>query len=250
MNQTASKPIEKIQVLDNLTLVKIPGCSFFIGDEADEGSEITLPDFYMSQYVVTQQLWEDIMKEESPARFKGSNRPVEQVSWEDICQAGGFLDKLNAKKEVKALLKNEYAGMQFQLPSEAQWEYAARGGPQWQDGFEFAGSNNIHEVAWYDENSHQETKPVGLKAPNQLGLYDMSGNVWEWCADDWAGDYKKIPKVGNPYITPSTRAPYRVMRGGGCFYFEQHCRCTFRLYFGPADRNGNFGFRLVLCPPV
>ncbi len=248
MTETASKPIETIKVLDNLTLVKVPGGKFIIGDKKDKNPEITLQPFYMSQYPATQALWQHIMGK-NPSNFKGSNRPVEQVSWVDICKKGGFLDILNGQKNIKELLKKkDYADMQFQLPSEAQWEYAARGGPHWQDLFEFSGSNAIDEVAWYRINSHDETKPVGLKAPNQLGLYDMSGNVWEWCADDWTGDYKRIPKDGNPYISTSTRVADRVLRGGSYFFNKQGCRSACREGIGPGFRDSHFGFRLVLCP--
>jgi formylglycine-generating enzyme len=253
MAQTAAIPIKPIQVMDNLRLVKIPAGSFTMGsmDDAESQPLTTISfkkDFYMSQHPVTQALWQQVMGD-NPSHFKGSNRPVEYVSWNAVCQSGGFLDKLKAQQAVKDLLKKEaYAGMQFQLPSEAQWEYAARGGPRWQDGFAYAGSNSIDEVAWYRENSHQETKPVGLKAPNQLGLYDMSGNVWEWCADDWIGDYKEMPADGRLRVKTPERAGTRVLRGGGCFNLEPSCRCAYRNSGGPASSGSTLGFRLVLCP--
>ena len=137
--------------------------------------------------------------------------------------------------------------MRFALPSEAQWEYAARGGAEGQlAGFEYAGSNDIDEVAWYDDNSHDETKPVGLKAPNVLGLYDMSGNVWEWCADYWVSDYSDIPTNGRPRIKTPERTSLRVIRGGCYFYGGLSCRTAYRYYFGPDGSNGYIGFRLAL----
>jgi formylglycine-generating enzyme len=253
MAETAAIPIKPIQVMDNLRLVKIPAGSFTMGsmDEDDSQPLTTISfkkDFYMSQHLVTQALWLQVMGN-NPSHFKGSNRPVEYVSWNAVCQSGGFLDKLNGQQAVKELLKKkEYAGMQFQLPSEAQWEYAARGGPHWQNGFTYAGSSSIDEVAWYRENSHDETKPVGLKAPNQLGLHDMSGNVWEWCADDWMDDYKDMKPDGRPRVKTPERAPDRAMRGGSYFSFEHYCRCTYRIHYGPADSYYLIGFRLVLCP--
>jgi formylglycine-generating enzyme len=254
MTETASIPFKPIQVLDNLTLVKIPAGSFTMGSIDDSDSQPLTnisfkKDFYLSQYPVTQALWEVIMAKDSPSGFKDSNRPVEKVSWNTICQTGGFLDKLNKKRETEGLLaEKKFEGMEFALPSEAQWEYAARGGPHWQDGLIYAGSNAIDEVTWYNENSHQETKPVGLKAPNQLGLYDMSGNVWEWCADDWMGDYKGMKPDGRPRVKTPERATYRVMRGGSYFNFEHYCRCSSRLNFEPAFSYYYLGFRIVLCP--
>jgi formylglycine-generating enzyme len=241
----------------NIALAKIPAGSFTMGSEAYTDSlpltEITFAhDFYMGQYTVTQQLWKEVMGDvpnNDPSRFKGGQRPVEQVSWDDICQPNGFLDKLNQMPHIVQWLKTQkLASWAFRLPSEAEWEYAARGGPDWQAGFEYAGSNDIDEVAWYDENSHQTTQPVGLKAPNQLGLYDMSGNVWEWCADDWIDNYNDMPGDGRPWIKKPERARNRVLRGGGYFGSELICRPGYRYSSWPDGRNRYIGFRLVLAP--
>ena len=132
----------------------------------------------------------------NPSRYTGDdNLPVEQVSWKDVQE---FIQKLNA-----------LTGKTYRLPTEAEWEYAARGGNQSQ-GYKYAGSNTVGDVAWHYGNSDHKTHPVGQKQPNELGLYDMSGNVWEWC-QDWYGDYSSSAQT-NP--TGPSSGSYRVLRGG------------------------------------
>jgi formylglycine-generating enzyme required for sulfatase activity len=155
---------------------------------------------------------------------------VERVSWNDIQE---FLSKLNAK-----------TGKTYRLPTEAEWEYAARGGSQ-SRGYKYAGSNSLDEVAWYTDNSGSKTHPVGQKKANELGLYDMSGNVWEWCADDWHGSYSGAPSTGRAWID-SPRASSRVFRGGGWDGGARYCRVSYRGNYTPSFRGSALGFRLAL----
>ena len=174
---------------------------------------VELSDYWMADRIVTQELWETVMGEEkNESFFKGKNRPVESVSWEDI--NARFLPALN-----EITLGNRPAGTIYQLPSEAQWEYAARGGGR-NAGFPYSGSSKLDDVGWNIENSHNETKPVGLKLPNELGLYDMSGNVWEWCRDWYGSDYYKKCEQKGVVKDPAgpTKGDIRALRGGSWYY--------------------------------
>jgi len=208
-------------------------------------------DYELGQYPVTQGLWEAVMGE-NPSYFKGANRPVERVSWDDIMGTGdgkkqdkakaGFLDRLNALPEIAAL--NAADGCRFGLPSEAQWEFAARSGCYGEAlGYEYAGSNYLPEVGWYDKNSQGQTHPMGRKRPNALGLYDMSGNVWEWCEDVWHDSYKDAPEDGSPWIT-EVKEGIRMVRGGSWDLSDGSCRAADRNGDLADFRNVSFGFRL------
>ncbi len=163
----------------------------------------------------------------NPSYFKGDNLPVEYVSWGD-CQE--FISKLN-----------QLTGKHFRLPTEAEWEYAARGGDK-SKGYKYAGSNNISSVAWYDGNSGNTTHNVGTKLPNELGLYDMSGNVLEWC-QDWYGGYSSSGQT-NP--SGASSGSNRVHRGGGWDYNARHCRVSARNGGAPYYRGVDLGLRLAL----
>ena len=216
-------------------MVWVEGGTFRMGATSEQGSEIsdekpvhsvTLSGYYIGKTEVTQVLWEAVMGSK-PSRFKGDYLPVENVSWDD-CQE--FIRKLNSM-----------TGQNFRLPTEAEWEFACRGGNN-SRGYKYSGSNNLGSVAWYDGNSGGKTHPVATKLPNELGIYDMSGNVWEWCAD-WYGDYSSGAQT-NP--TGPYGGSLRVRRGGSWRYFVRCCRSSFRYDCDPADRGYNLGLRLAL----
>jgi len=239
-------------------LAFIPNGKLLMGNEGREafddekpvhGVEITCG-FYIGIYPVTQAVWLAVMGGENPSYFKGMNRPVERVSWLDIMEGDpdqegseGFLQKLNREFPVT---DPDLEGYQFRLPTEAEWEYAARAGQP----CVYAGSNKLKEVGWYNQNSHGETKPVGLKKPNAWGLYDMSGNVYEWCQDWFDESYYEVCSkkgtVEDPHGPDS--GPLRVVRGGGFGHAARYCRVSRRDGYHPATRLLNVGFRLVLAP--
>lgn len=216
------------------TMVAVAGGTFTMGATSEQGSDafddekpahqVTLSDYYIGQTEVTQALWKAVMGS-NPSNHKGDNLPVEQVSCND-CQV--FIQKLN-----------QLTGKQFRLPTEAEWEYAARGGRKSQ-GYKYAGGNNIGSVAWCDGNSGNETHPVGTKQANELGIYDMSGNVWEWCSD-WYGGYQSSSQ-SDPQ-GPSSGSD-RVGRGGGCYSDAWNCRVSIRNNSAPVGRSFNLGLRL------
>lgn len=187
---------------------------------------MTLSTYYIAKFEVTQELWQVVVGS-NPSKFQGDQRPVEKVNWDD-CQK--FILKLN-----------QLTGQCFRLPTEAEWEYAARGGMS-SKGFEYAGSNNLGSVAWYRKIGGSETHPVGLKQPNELGLYDMSGNVWEWC-QDWYDRYGSNAQT-NP--TGAISGANRVCRGGCWYNSEEYCRSSCRNCNIPTSRDDDLGFRLAL----
>ena len=198
------------------------------GAESDESPthSVTLSDYYIGETEVTQELWNAVMGS-NPSYYTGNmQRPVETVTWND-CQS--FISWLT-----------ELTGETFRLPTEAQWEYAARGGNK-SIGYTYSGSNAIDQVAWYWDNSSDTTHPVKTKAPNELGIYDMSGNVWEWCSD-WYGAYSFAAQT-DP--TGPATGSYRVDRGGCWCYDKGGCRVTDRGDYGPASTWRHLGLRLA-----
>jgi formylglycine-generating enzyme required for sulfatase activity len=222
-----------------MEFVLIPAGSFMMGDANGVNDEkpvhrvnITKP-FWLGKYEVTQEQWQAVMGN-NPSRFKGPKNPVEQDSWDD-CQQ--FFDKLN--------VKSGGGGGKFQLPTEAQWEYACRAGSTWKYCF---GDNEgqLGDYAWYDANSGNQTHPVGLKRPNAWGLYDVHGNVWEWCQDWYDGGYYAKSPTDDP--TGPTTGSRHVLRGGSWFGPAGYCRSAGRLIIGPGIRDYGLGLRVSLVP--
>jgi formylglycine-generating enzyme required for sulfatase activity len=215
---------------DNMVFVK--GGTFQMGsNESDDEKPIhsvTVNDFYIGKYEVTQKEWRAIMGT-NPSGFKDCDScPVEKVSWNDVQE---YIKKLNAK-----------TGKNYRLPTEAEWEYAARGGNQ-SKGYTYSGSNTIDNVAWYSSTSDLKTHPVGQKSSNELGIYDMSGNVYEWCTDWYGSDYYKNSSSNNPKGANS--GPFRVLRGGAWNNTPAYCRFAFRFNSTPTNRINDIGFRVV-----
>ena len=216
-------------------MVYVSGGSFMMGSEDSDADsdekpvhQVTLSSYRIGKYEVTQELWEAVMGN-NPSLYKGARRPVENVSWDD-CQT--FIRKLNS-----------LTGQTFKLPTEAQWEFAARGGNS-SNGYKYSGSNYIDSVAWYDGNSGDIHHDVGTKSPNELGIYDMTGNVWEWCRD-WYGTYSSSSQVDPD--GPSSGS-YRVFRGGSWDFDAgaRGCRVSNRNNYSPVDRASLIGLRLCL----
>ena len=220
----------------SIDMVRVEAGTFTMGatpemenplDDEKPAHQVTLTnDYYIGKYEVTQALWKAVMGN-NPSYSKGNNLPVERVSW-DNCQK--FISKLN-----------RITGKTFRLPTEAEWEYAARGGNK-SRGYQCSGSSNLSDVAWYEDNSGNKTHNVGSKQANELGIYDMSGNVHEWC-QDWYDKYSNSSKV-NP--TGANSGSYRVSRGGGWAGYAWDCRSSYRNYCSPGSRYNHLGLRLVL----
>ena len=234
-------------VAHDLTMIFVDGTGdspFLFGEEHHKQS-IHIKDFLIAKFTVTQALWKYVMgAEESRSRFKGDDKPAEHISWDDITKAGGFLDKINTG-DIISDINNQYTKrLSFRLPSEAEWEYAARGGKHWKDNLAYSGSNNIDEVAWYKNNSDNETHPVGQKAANQLGIYDMCGNIWEWCQDHFIYNINyAIPEDGSPFLASSND---RILRGGCHHNWAIHCRADKRYAITRDAADECIGFRLAM----
>lgn len=225
----------------SFNMIYVQGGSFEMGSNTGESDEkpihtVTVSDYSIAEFEVTQELWQAVMgttvrmqrdKENNswPLRGEGSNYPMYYVSWNE---AQEFINELNRR-----------TGKNFRLPTEVEWEYAARGGNK-SVGYQYAGSNNLNDVAWNTDNSGSATHPVGQKRANELGLYDMSGNVWEWCSD-WYGDYSTSAQT-NPKGASS--GSYRVYRGGSWDDRAYNCRSAYR-FSALSTAPSTLGFRLV-----
>ena len=228
-----------LQVISVLTfepeMIFIEGGTFTMGCTSEQENDcqdrekpvyqVTLSSYFIGKFPITQAQWLAVMGS-NPSIFKVENLPIENVSWND---AQEFIKKLN-----------QITDKQYRLPTEAEWEFAARGGNKTL-GYKYSGSNNIIDVAWYQDNSNSKTQPVGTKQPNELGIYDMSGNVWEWCSD-WYGNFNNASII-NP--TGNASGTNRVIRGGCWFNNANSTRVSYRNYNKPDYRNNIFGFRLA-----
>ena len=218
-------------------MIEVEGGSFMMGGKDEEARnwekpvhKVSVNTFYLGEFLVTQELWETILND-NPSNFKGLKQPVEQVSWNDTQD---FIKKLN-----------QLTGKNHRLPTEAEWEFAARGGI-YSEKYIYTGSDRLLEVGWYNENSGNETHPVGEKPANELGLYDMSGNVWEWVEDNWHDDYQEAPTDGSAWLSSSAEALRRVCRGGSWIDHARYCRVSYRYDYSPEIRISYLGFRLAL----
>jgi formylglycine-generating enzyme required for sulfatase activity len=221
-------------------LISVEGGTFEMGYKPDRDGDdnsgvshakplhkVTVSSFRIGKYEVTQAQWEAVMGS-NPSRFKKvGSYPVEQVSYSDIQQ---YLEKLNA-----------LTGKQYRLPTEAEWEYAARGGSK-SKGYLYSGGNTLSDVAWYLDNSGDSTHAVGTKSPNELGIYDMTGNVWEWC-NDWYSSYSD-GAVTNP--TGPTNGFNRVIRGASWYDTAATCCASDRYDSSTGSRSSHLGFRVAL----
>jgi sulfatase modifying factor 1 len=220
-----------------MEMIFVKGGCYQMGDTVGGGHsdekpvhEVCVSDFYMGKYEVTQRQWQNIMGG-NPSHFSscGDNCPVEKVSWDDV---QNFIGKLNSR-----------TGKRYRLPTEAEWEYAARSGGKSE---KYSGGNDVDAVAWYGSNSGSRTHPVGQKQPNGLGLHDMSGNVWEWCQDWYGSSYYNQSPRDNP-VGPSSGSA-RVVRGGSWYSVAASTRAALRRRSYPVIRYDFLGFRLALPP--
>ena len=234
----------KPTALPDVRMIPVKGGSFTMGrrDYDNKPVRVILSDFMIGEAEVTQALYESVMGE-NPSRFKGPQGPVEYVSWYDAVEFCNKLSEMSGFKKCYSgsgsNIKCDFSRNGYRLPTEAEWKYAARGGDK-SKGFKYSGSNDIGEVAWYYDNSGHETHPVKSKKPNELGLYDMSGNVWEWC-NDW---YSNSLHGGND-PRGAASGSYRVIRGGCWDSSADSCSVLRRSYYGPSGTLNGLGFRLA-----
>lgn len=240
-------PREFTEQIDGLrfTMKLVEGGSFTMGCADTQGGgcpsserpshQVTVSDFYMAETEVTQDLYQAVTgsRPSSTRRKRCGHCPVEMVEWQD---AQKFVKKLNKKSDRR-----------YRLPTEAEWEFAARGGAEAQ-GAKYAGSNVLSEVAWSQYNSGDQPHPVKRKKANELGLYDMTGNVWEWCEDDWHASYNGAPSDGSAWVE-SPRASYRVSRGGSWDRDAKDSRIQNRTPNNPTYKSSDIGFRIVVDAP-
>lgn len=226
---------------ESFTMIYVQGGTFTMGATTEQGYDafedeypahsVTLSNYMIGQTEVTQALWKAVMGN-NPSVFKSDSRlPVDNICWDD-CQT--FITKLNS-----------ITGEHFRLPTEAEWEFAARGGKN-SLGYKYSGGNTIDFVAWYSVNSSRATHQVASKTPNELGIYDMCGNVWEWCNDWYEQDYYSSSPSNNPQGPSSSLTAYRVLRGGSWLLKAPYCRVSYRTFGSYDFRDIDYGLRLAL----
>ncbi|MBN1969917.1 MAG: SUMF1/EgtB/PvdO family nonheme iron enzyme [Candidatus Delongbacteria bacterium] len=256
---------DKLIITENMVFVE--GGEFEMGDNFGDGykeenpvHKVFVDSFLIGKYPVTQKQYEETTGI-NPSSFKREDHhPVETVSWYDAVE---FCNKKSEKEglqkcytidksrkdpnnnnsydNLKWIVTCDFTKNGYRLPTEAEWEYAAKGGKKSSRSYKFSGSSNLDAIGWYAENSNNRSHPVGEKQPNELGIYDMSGNVWEWCWD-WYGSYSSSSQT-NPKGASSGSS--RVLRGGSWLYFDDSCRVAYRRYYDPYYGDYDFGFRLV-----
>jgi formylglycine-generating enzyme required for sulfatase activity len=235
-------------------MILVSGGTFTMGCTGEQGSDcysdekpshqVTLTGFNIGKYEVTEGQWKAVMGSNPSSSVKGDNYPVENVSWNMIVGTTGSYTDINGIRYYAdgfIYKLNQLTGKRYRLPTEAEWEYAARGGSQ-SKGYKYSGSNTLDNVAWYSSNSGSAKHAVGTKSPNELGIYDMSGNVWEWCSDRY--DSYSSNSQNNPQ-GPSSGSN-RVFRGGSWLDFVYNCRVSYRYRWTPSARDYDLGFRVAL----
>ena len=232
-----SQPLFQLEAADFIETVYVEGGTFLMGCTAEQNDcdedekppqQVSVSSFHIGKYEITQRQWQKVMHN-SPSYFKNCSRcPVEQVSWNEVQE---FLKRLKTM-----------TGKTYRLPTEIEWEFAARGGNK-SKGYQFAGGHSIQTVGWYFDNSDYQTHPVGTKAPNELGIYDMSGNVWEWCQTEHIYESDELRSKAK------SEEIYKVIRGGGWYIRSKYHRLSYRNYDVPDRRYMSLGFRVVLSNP-
>ncbi len=228
----------------------VQGGSFMMGSNAGDNDEkpiheVSVSSFYISKYQVTQKEWQEVMGS-NPSYFKGDKLPVEKITWYDAIE---YCNKRSIKEGLTpcysgsgANISCDWTANGYRLPTEAEWEYAARGGKK-SKGYQYSGSDDIKKVAWYDSNSGSKTHPVGEKQANELGIYDMSGNVWEWCWDWYSSDYYSKSPRSDPRGPSSGEK--RVLRGGSWYSSGFFCRVANRNDYDPVNWYYSCGLRIL-----